>query len=341
MNPGKAQTAPQAPLRPNIRSDHQVKMAVTKESSVRRSGGLRRSIFLRLGKKESASKPSSREEAVSPRFSRFCQLPDEVQLHILSFVATGPFSGISKRDASVGESTLTKTLPLVSSKFHRHCHANSLWASALCNVIEKNDQWKWATQRLFDIDPQAGKVGSPRNLHLLQASKKVPYHAMYEVILRKGLRVTAPVFISLENKSYSRYDIILDEPRYRLMMTKLIDEENQRRRTTGIRAPLCFLHVTDGRLASATDIGSVRAHLVQVSSYRIKENLDVHVSVQKVADLRLESCSVVPQCRGLYRAQALRLKDHKPTDVAASHQNSRRSVDRGCIVREDSRRLVM
>lgn len=60
-------------------------------------------------------------------------LSEEIILEILSYIACGPF----EETAYTVESTLTHTLPLVSTQFRYLCESNILWLASLQRLIEE------------------------------------------------------------------------------------------------------------------------------------------------------------------------------------------------------------
>jgi hypothetical protein len=156
---------------------------------------------------------------------------------------------------------------------------------------------------------------------------------LYKDILQQSIRVCCRVVISRMTTSWNRYELVLSEPRYRTMMSQLLEESNKRHGSMPkVPKPVYFLQATAGTLASVQRPCDVKAHLVQILHYSVASENEpvwstlsfsatpplkvllrksiIHVVVQRVADVRMERYWVQPQTKGLYQAQALRIREH-------------------------------
>lgn len=224
------------------------------------------------------------------QFIYFSHLQDELQLAILSFVATAPFEK-DPTVASSPESTLTHTLPLVSKKFNtQYSNTNLFWRDAIVRQVKFHEPKLW-TEALKNLISQCGSDGKPvarkisfegggvdgeappshaaalslveqTFLMLSHEPGPISYKHLYERVLNEQLRFVGPVFIMAGDVVLGQsYGLHLFENRYRYMIRSIMSQQKLQRSGSNAKknAPVYFIHANRGNVRR-----SEMAVLVQV-----------------------------------------------------------------------------
>lgn len=229
----------------------------------------------------------------------FLELTDELQHHVLSFIADAPYESSENEDA---RSTLTDILPLVSKRFQQMSRSKLLWKTSFYRAIESDDVWKRAGDNSAMRIPS--RVGNDN----------VDFRCLYRRLFDEEIAFTGPVFIMGmdEEDIPKRYNLYLFEPRYRLMVEQLLSahDEWERKAEAGDDAgpspPLYFLHAHRG-------LGGHRgqpciALLVQIVRCMGMPTGHYDITLQVDALVRLERFWVEPNTGHLYHAYGRRIK---------------------------------
>ncbi|GAX28643.1 hypothetical protein FisN_1Hh566 [Fistulifera solaris] len=257
--------------------------------------------FSRLRSEGQSSSVDAENTASScslPRFP-FLELTEELQHHVLSFIADAPFESLGNDDASA---TLTDVLPLVSKHFQKISRSNLLWKAAFYRAIESDNVWKRAARsRSLPIPSRSG-------------NDDVDFRSLYRRLYHEEIAFTGPVFImGMEDEDIPvRYSLYLFEPRYRLMVERLLNihEEWQRKANanedSGSCPPLHFLHAHRG-LGRQGGQPCV-ALLVEIIRCMGMPTGHYDVTLQVDAIVRLERFWVEPNTGHLYHAYGRKIQ---------------------------------
>jgi hypothetical protein len=227
------------------------------------------------------------------------ELTEELQHHVLSFIADAPFESLGNDDASA---TLTDILPLVSKHFQKISRSNLLWKAAFYRAIESDNVWKRAARsRSLPIPSRSG-------------NDDVDFRSLYRRLYHEEIAFTGPVFImGMEDEDIPvRYSLYLFEPRYRLMVERLLNihEEWQRKANanedSGSCPPLHFLHAHRG-LGRQGGQPCV-ALLVEIIRCMGMPTGHYDVTLQVDAIVRLERFWVEPNTGHLYHAYGRKIQ---------------------------------
>ena len=229
----------------------------------------------------------------------FLELTEELQHHVVSFIADAPYECGDKEDA---RSTLTDILPLVSKRFLQMSTSKLLWKASLYRAIETNDVWKRAAKNSTIIMPSCVENDS------------ADFRCLYRRLYDEEIAFTGPVFVMGmdEEDIPETYSLYLFEPRYRLMVEQLLNthEEWQRKANSGEDVgpypPLYFLHAHRG-LGSHHGQPCV-ALLVQIVRCMGMPTGHYDVTLQVDALVRLERFWVEPNTGHLYHAYGRRIQ---------------------------------
>lgn len=192
---------------------------------------------------------------VSPQFPRFSQLPDPVQFHVISFLATAPQERIFDGEKfGTEQGTLSKVFPFVCRKFRTFARSETLWQMCLERALSSDKIWSTALGRM------APDLATPHGLvpALLEFADVSSCQNLYKVILNEHIRLRLPIFFMPmqfdRDTPHPRYSLHFFEPRYRLMMAELMQGVD---RHPGDDGPV-FLHVVDMRGPSSKVAALVR-----------------------------------------------------------------------------------
>jgi hypothetical protein len=224
--------------------------------------------------------------ATSRSFPQFSQLTDDMQILILSFVATAPYECPSASGAAAA-STSTRTellvsdtapaeptmagggLPAVSRKFRDYCRNSSLlWETILERAIQTQSVWKIAVEtvdpnwqrRLLPTAQQPPEqqqqdendgdevVGATTIATTRSDGNTCALLRFYKQVCSEQILFRGPCFfMGMSGAIPSRYDLFLFEPRYRLMMDTLLAQHPAvARHGDPIEPPVYFLHAYAG-----------------------------------------------------------------------------------------------
>jgi hypothetical protein len=287
------------------------------------------------------------EEPLSVKtFPQFMQLTDDMQIHILSFVATAPYecpsaSGAaasgSTADLKVSEAPAAPTLtggglPAVSRKFRDYCRNSSLlWETILERAVQTQSVWKIAVET---VDPnwqrrllpahaaqqqQDGDTGDDEDDVVSATSTTTRSDGncallkFYKQVCSEQILFTGPVFfMGMQGMIPSRYDLFLFEPRYRLMMDTLLAQHPvAARRGNHIDPPVYFLHAYAGLNTNTTNNSgntSPPALLVQVEECNMLPDGSCSVTLVTKWFTHLEKVWVLRNSGHLYYADAVKVR---------------------------------
>jgi hypothetical protein len=265
-------------------------------------------------------------------FPQFAQLTDDMQILILSFVVRAPYECPSSATtatelSSVAEPTLVGGgLPAVSRKFRDYCRTSSLlWETVLQRAVRTQAVWKiavehvdpdWQRRLLQHPEPEPNTTARPgggNNCSLMR---------FYRQVCTEQILFTGPVFcMGMQGAIPSRYELFLFEPRYRIMMQRLLDHHPVTARHGGaIEPPVHFLHAFAGlHINENNDNGnsnnnsSSPALLVQVQECRMLPDGSCAVTLVPTWFTRLERVWVLPHSGHLYYAASFKVR---PADDA-------------------------
>jgi hypothetical protein len=278
--------------------------------------------------------------AQSQTFPHFSQLTDDMQILILSFVATAPYECPSAAGASTGstreilvseeaEPTLTGGgLPAVSRKFRDYCRNSSLlWETILERAVRTQSVWKvavetvdpsWQRRLLPNIqqpeqqqpDEDEDDVASTTaTANITRSDGNCALLRFYRQVCSEQILFTGPVFfMGMQGAIPSRYDLFLFEPRYRLMMhTLLAEHPATARHGDPIEPPVYFLHAYAG-LNNNGNGHSPPALLVRVQECRMLPDGSCSVTLVTKWFTHLERVWVLPNSGHLYYAAAVKVR---------------------------------
>lgn len=283
-------------------------------------------------KKDPSSTAHSRmiAELELPTFPMFLQFDDDIRKVILSFVADAPLersgSNIVDEGLTIQQlyspraASLTSTLPLVHSDFHRCTDLDYFWRPALERQINNDHHgslWRDGLRRLL---PENFVVTDETNL--IETVRQQPPHRslsikdIYRKVFTNHIFFDAPVFIMpCRVRIGESYGLHLFEPRYRIMVRDLMrqcanpeEAANGGRirigtSPDGVLTPPLLIHACLGsRLAPGE-----RACLVQIEMCNTYEYGTADVGLVPVAWVQLDRIWVRPNAGHLFYAKAFRL----------------------------------
>lgn len=246
----------------------------------------------------------------SQTFPQFSQLTDDMQILILSFVATAPYECPSASATSSATEILSEApaeptmagggLPAVSRKFRDYCRNSSLlWETILERAVQTQSVWKtavetvdpnWqrrllaASQQPEQMQHDEDEIGGPTT-----ATTAIPrldgnncaLLRFYKQVCSEQILFIGPVFLmGMQGAIPSRYDLFLFEPRYRLMMDTLLAQHPvAARHGDPIDPPVYFLHAHADLNRNNGNNSSPPVLLVQVQKCRMLPNGSCSVSL--------------------------------------------------------------
>jgi hypothetical protein len=238
-------------------------------------------------------------------FPLFSNLSEDVQRHILSFVATAPYEcsteSLSMSREKIGgcstteAPTLTHSLPFVSRSFSELTRSSCLWEECLHRAVRHDPLWQTAVESI-DWENVAD------------------YRSVYQKVVQERIQFTGPVFLMDSATVPTNFDLYLYEPRYRIMMQKLLAIHAD---DGAVRSPVCFLYAYRGLDGENTKNKQGRQHrrrrlapakLVQVQRCWMHPDGSYSVSLQVVAHTYIEKRWMVPGACFLVYAQAVRVQ---------------------------------
>jgi hypothetical protein len=230
-----------------------------------------------------------------PTFFRFTDLSDELQVHIIAFIADAPYEDLSNGDKS---STLTDTLPLVSRKFCEMANSNALWHVALRRVIQSDETWRRAAA--------ASSLWNEYHATSSSTGTSINFKSLYRDIFETNVAFTGPVFIMPmpDDQVSPVYDLFIFERRYLFMIDCLLRQHQEwvDRGSVGSPPPMLFMHAHQGHTQQRN------ALLVDMVNCVELPNGTYAVTLQLESLLRIERSWVVPNTGNLYYALGRRTK---------------------------------
>jgi hypothetical protein len=283
----------------------------------------------------------------SQTFPQFSQLTDDMQILILSFVATAPYerpsvSGASRTTESlVSEAPAEPTLaggglPAVSRKFRDYCRNSSLlWETILERAVQTQSVWKIAVetvdpnwqrrllpaaqhqpeQQQQDDDDEDEVVGATTAATTRSDGSNCALLRFYKQVCSEHILFTGPVFfMGMQGAIPTQYDLFLFEPRYRLMMDTLLAQHPiAARHGDLIEPPVYFLHAYAGLNTNTTNNTSGTntsppALLVQVQECNMQPDGSCSVTLVTKWFTHLEKVWVLRNSGHLYYADAVKVR---------------------------------
>lgn len=228
---------------------------------------------------DSTAAETSSEVNGARKFSLFNDLSDELQLHVVSFVAVAPYED-SMCDQGRG-ATMTDILPLVSRKFRDMANSHTLWGMSLRRAIMSDKVWR-----------RAAKVTSFD--YTSTETTEVDYKALYKNMFDSEIALKLPVFImGMDGGTIPNvYELYFFEPRYVYMIDRLLDKYQEWKESLqeDAEAPepsLHFLHAHQGNFRfGCQDAGALLVKIVQSvrmsnGTYAVSLRVDALVSIER------------------------------------------------------------
>jgi hypothetical protein len=268
-------------------------------------------------------------------FPQFSELTDDMQILILSFVATAPYECPSAAASTcsttrilseAAEPTLAGGgLPAVSRKFREYCRNSSLlWETILERAVRTQSVWKIAVEtvdlnwkrRLLPAAKQAEQQQQDEDddkvvgATTTRSDGNCALLRFYQKVCSEQILFTGPVFfMGMQGAIPSRYDLFLFEPRYRLMMETLLAQHPvTARHGHPIEPPVYFLHAHAGLNNNNGNGNSPPALLVRVQECRMLPDGSCSVTLVTKWFARLERVWVLPNSGHLYHAAAVKVR---------------------------------
>ena len=196
----------------------------------------------------------------TPVFGPFGQLQFEIKSLILSFVADAPFE-----QENCSESSLTHSLPFVSSEFREIANSDEIWEDALKRRIESEPLWMDAINQLAGGTPSESTTQTLA-LQLIQQAKtslRITTKELYSRIVNEFIRFRSPVFAMRTILTIGEpYGLHLFEPRYRVLVAEVMRHQPASAREGGAmdpsRPPPLFIHAHLSPFAPNTPAMTVR-----------------------------------------------------------------------------------
>jgi hypothetical protein len=203
------------------------------------------------------SKKTKTMEENPPQFPLFPELPDPVQFHVVSFLATAPQERIFDGEKfGTEKGTLSTVFPFVCKKFQNFARSERLWKMCLERALTSDKVWSAAITRM--APDLATHRGGNQVSALLEFANVSSCQNLYKVILNEHIRLRLPIFFMPmqfdTDTPHPRYNLHFFEPRYRIMMAELMEGFD---RNPGDNGPV-FLHVVDMRGPSSKVAALVR-----------------------------------------------------------------------------------
>jgi len=287
---------------------------------------------------------SSSVETAPCSFPQFTTLSDDLQLHILQFVATAPYEILPQRtivqqDGSTSSNndtrqkpTLTMVFPRVSRSFGRMARSSRLWEAALQRAMQRNAVWKSAVANAThgsnstnnSIQRTSPSLLGPGAVAVLTVPND-DFQTFYQHTAQTHIQFTGPVFLMSFSPGDTNntvalpvdYDLYFFERRYRLMMQQLLSPLQTLETAHETLAAtanndnsvidnqaISFLHAYQ-----SLDSHQPAALLVQVRRCWMHRDGSYSVSLHCVAHTYLERVWVQPESGGLVYATAVRVRD--------------------------------
>lgn len=225
------------------------------------------------------------------------QLSDDIQWHILSFVATAPYENLQQQHREEDASGMvTSSIAKVSKSFFNFTRSSILWELALRRAVLNNVLWR-----------SAAEITQPE---WERSSRQVDYKELYQHVVQEHLRFTGPVFVMGFQDSSNipgDFDIYLYERRYRIMMSRLLKLEHletAREALAAIQSPVYFLHAYQGLCGKRPP-----ALLVEVRRCWMHRDGSYSVSLHVAARTYLEKIWPTADPSNLYHATAVRTRN--------------------------------
>lgn len=308
------------------------------QQSAPKSRRSRRRRKKRDKQKDMVEAPPSQDDLQSqhPSFHSFPNLPDELKLYILSFVAQVSWDTSNSEQRC---STLTHVFPLVSHEFHHLARSDYLWQTTLANLVETEPTlWSSAVLKLCeDCDDEETTLDKEQELYSLPPQELVTlahsitnepgYCRLYRMILARYMRFTSPIFCMTDRRVQLGTPISLHffEPRYRLLIQMVMEgypQEFRDGRSITTKQLPSFVYAHEPPF----DVNS-KACLVEVHRCHIDEDDGrANVLLMPVSFVRMERVWERPNTGNLYFAQCLRLsKDDSLSSSSLETQGRHRS----------------
>ena len=243
----------------------------------------------------------SKSKEESPRltaFHQFSMLHEDLQILILSFVASAPFEDPQKR------SPVAHVLPYVSKQVRAMCQSNYLWEMALERLVKKEPSlWVQGLLKLYACDSS-----SPNIVRLVHEGLQEPgYMHLFRLVVERYLRFTRPVFMmSGVVRLGEPFGLRFFEPRYRLLILQVMegftvdDPSGYVYPRNGEYPTFCYAHVAPFAPRSP-------ACLVEVRQCTIRTDGTALVMLMPVAFVWMETLWEAPNTGRLHFAQCLRM----------------------------------
>jgi hypothetical protein len=265
------------------------------------------------------------------RFDAWNDLSDEIQLLILSFVATAPFESLqisspsddsAITDAGHGrctrsrsksnknnippkdaEGTLVSVFPLVSRKFNVYFSKHeTFWRMAWNRVCQHDNVWNKANQR-WHRRPE--NTSSNTN----EMAPSVSNHRqLYQQVFQQEVCFSGPVFLchmQWDRNPHAYMEFMLFEPRYIFMLHELLDHRPEHAWDgQPLTEPCLFVHAYQD-LQGPHPV----ALLVHVHQCQRRMRGEAYVRLLPVAKLRVVQLWEKPRTGHLYYAQGMRIQE--------------------------------
>lgn len=283
------------------------------------------------------SNDATNAQQQQPRtFHQFSLLNEDLQIHIISFVAHVPFEEhASRRDSSL----LMRALPYVSHQFHAMIQSDHLWQAGLERMIRQDPTlWGTALLKLWHEQQDASttsmndddiRVDSPKFVPFVhQALNEPGYMNLFKMVLQNQLRFIGPVFIMAGVVRLGEgISLHFFEPRYRLLIARVLEGFPQESREGHVIAP----HPETGEYPTfvyahvAPFAPTTAACLVRVQQCTVHPNGSADVLLVPTAYVHLERLWEAPGTGRLHYAQCIRM----PTEEVRRMEEERQQVPQG------------
>ena len=271
-------------------------------------------------------------------FPQFSQLTDELKILVLSFVADAPFEQTvaANGNASVRESSLTHTLPLVCQQFRSFCESDELWRAAIERQLKREPYlWEGGLNRIAAADDRQGTSGEDAKEAPESKQRQAPkdliskshaalgqsgYKNLYRQILNHHIRFSGPVFMMpAPLKIGEPYELHFFEPRYRLMISEVMaDQPDEAKRGGRIRGNVTIVHAHRMPVAPTSPV-----MLVHVLRCFVYPDGRADVLLFPVAYAWIEKLWVRQNSGNLYYSQVMRMgKKESGEMISLAHRES-------------------
>ena len=277
-------------------------------------------------------------------FSCFGSLSNDLKVHVLSFAADAPLESFVNDQNSPEKtswkapqhSSLTHILPLVSKEFQNLADSDVLWKEAIVRQVN-NDPLVWGTA-VKDILSNTTKtcdglaIGETLQI-ILKRGEHCRYKDIYRDILCDHVRFVGPVFCMGDSQVLplgEPFWIHFFEPRYRLMISELLENESDevKRGEKMVKCDALFLHASTASWPQKL-LGAKIAGLMRIKRCENMADGRANVEMVPVGYVRCEETWTRPLTGGLRYAQCLKLgeKETKQMKSAVDGIRSRGSLD--------------